>query len=285
MGAAVNLLMVGGGKGGSWAIRGHQLGAALGARVTSDPQPSDWAWADVIVLVKRAIGLFGVAAQQTGKPIVWDALDFWMQPTQNGVDPTHAKRLAEMATVYAWPALTIGATHAMAHALSGEYLPHHAWPGLTPAPARRHVSVVGYQGNAAYLGRWAGWLSDACRVRGWRFVVNPDDVRDVDILTSFRDGPWDGWICRQWKSGVKLVNAMVAGRPVIGQGSAAWLELDPHGSIVEYPENLDAAFDVWSSERERIAAASDAERYARTFHIDTIAARYRGLLEGVTCPA
>lgn len=280
----MNMLIVGGGK-GSWEIRGHQLGAALGARVTSGPEPSDWAWADVIVLVKRALTTWGAQARKTGRPVVWDALDFWMQPAENDLAPTDAVRLTRQMATLAHPAILVGATQAMARAVGGAYLPHHAWPGLAPLPARETVSVVAYQGNAAYLGRWAGWLTEACRRRGWRFQINPDDLREADILVAFRDGPWDGWICREWKSGVKLVNAMVAGRPVIGQASAAWAELDPAGTVIETPDALEAAFDAWSPSAPRQAVAEAGHAHAARFALDAIAARYRALVEEVACPA
>jgi hypothetical protein len=171
----------------------------------------------------------------------------------------------------------------MAEALGGAYLPHHAWPDLTPTPAREQASVVAYQGSAAYLGRWEDWIDDACRARIWTFVINPPDIREADILVSFRDGPWDGWICREWKSGVKLVNAKALGRPVIGQPSAAWREVQPEGSHVERPDELGAAFDAWSGAPARAAVASAACALP-SYRIDAVAAHYRTLLEGVACP-
>lgn len=281
MAGPVNILMVGSGSAGSWVIRGHQLGAALGARVTNDPTPDDWAWADVVVLVKRAINAHKYAARATRKPVIWDALDFWSQPAENSVSPDVAVELARSAAAIANPAVIICATQAMATALGGVYLPHHAWPGLMPANPRERCAVVGYQGNAAYLGRWAGWLSDACRVRGWSFQINPDDLRNVDILVSLRDGPWDGWICREWKSGVKLVNAMAAGRPVITQDSAAWRELKPVGSLVETQTDIDAALDRWA----RPGVRWQASEMSRVYLCDMVAQQYRKILEGVACLA
>jgi hypothetical protein len=80
----MNVLIVGNGK-GSWQIRGEQLGAAIGARVTSYPKAEDWQWADVAVLVKRAGMIYAPLAQAAGVPIVWDAVDFWRQPTDHNL--------------------------------------------------------------------------------------------------------------------------------------------------------------------------------------------------------
>jgi hypothetical protein len=281
----MNVLIVGTGGNGSWEIRGEQLGGAMGARVTSNPSDIDWAWADLVVLVKRAVALFGARARKAGKPVVWDALDFWTQPSQNQVGADEAVRLAGLMSAEAKPVLTIGATQAMADALGGVYLPHHAWPGMAATPARETCAVVAYQGNAAYLGRWAGWLSDACQARGWRLVVNPSSLQEADILVALRDGEWDGRICREWKSGVKVVNAIVAGRPVITQYTAAWRELRPLGTVVESQRDLDAALDIWAPYAARAAAVDVSTQSAGQFTLNTVAATYLARLEAVACLA
>lgn len=272
----MKILIVGSGK-GSWSIRGQQLGASLGARVTSAPTAKDVAWADLVVLVKRAI--LHRAAAACGKPLVWDALDFWTQPGQNGLCELDAVALARQHLDAVGPVLTIGATEAMAQAIGGVYLPHHAWFGLSPTPARAHIQTVAYQGGEMYLGRWRQVLMDACRARGWTFVVNPPDLSQADLIVGFRDGIWDGWICRQWKSGVKAVNAIAAGRPFISQASAAVSELQPDGSVVETEAQLQHAFDFWTPVETRAAVVDRSRSLAPTFTVDAIAARYRALLQ------
>ncbi len=275
----MNLLMVGSGR-GSWAIRGEQLGAALGARVTSQPTAADWAWADRVVLVKRAGRQWAPTAQAAQVPIVWDALDCWRQPADH--ERTEA---AVVATLWAeqaliQPGVTIAATQAQAAALrAAVYLPHHSWPGLEPTPARATIQTVGYQGNAAYLGRWLGIVSTACGARGWRFVVNPPDLMAVDLLVAFRDGPWDGWICRQWKSGVKLVNAIAAGRPILTQDTAAAREIGAPGSIVETEADLARALDGWTDAGRRAAVVDICRTLAPRYGLAAVADQYRALLE------
>ncbi len=273
--------MVGAGK-GSWEMRGQQLGAAVGARVTSQPTETDWQWADLCVLVKNYGARFAAQAQQADVPIVWDALDFWSQPRENQADAARARALVEAQIRVIKPALTIGATQAMAEACRGAYLPHHSWAGLAPSPARQVVSRVAYEGNPTYLGAWAKVLGKACAARGWTFAVNPAFLGEADILVALRDGPWDGWLCREWKSGVKLVNAIAAGRPVITQPSAAVHELESaYGSVVESVKDLDAALDYWTSWEWRTRVVEQCEALAPRYALDRIAADYRRILESV----
>jgi hypothetical protein len=273
----MNILMIGQGK-GSFEVRGKQLGGALGARVVVAPSDDDIRWADVVVLIKRAAFEWSTLVQRMKKPIVWDALDFWMQPFQNSLDEQQSKALLHSMIRAIRPALVIGATEAMAREAHGVYLPHHHWPGLTPAPARETVSVVGYEGHKKWLGKWGRAVQAECDRRGWQFVLNPEDLRACDILVAFRDEPWDGWMCREWKSGIKLINAMAAGRPVITQPSSAFGEIKALGTIMLDPADISTAFDGWLSKESRDAAASQAVFATR---LDTIAERYRQMLQRV----
>jgi len=276
----MNVLLVGNGK-GSWDVRGRQLGAALHARVVSLPTDRDFDWADLVVLVKRYGSSFAAQAHRHGKPVIWDALDFWSQPADHPLTEVQALCLLRAHQTAIRPFMTIGATEAMAAACDGVYLPHQSWAGLTPTPARPAVSLVGYQGNALYLGRWRWVLEQACAARGWRFVINPHDLSTVDLLVAFRDGPWDGWICREWKSGVKVVNAIAAGRPLIAQASAAVRELQPAGSVVETDAELLAALEAWAPYEARAQVVRHCEAQAPTYRLDAVANRYRQILLSV----
>lgn len=282
----MNVLIVGAGS-GSWEMRGKQLGAALGARVTSAPVAADWSWAHVAVLIKRFGARFAANAHAAGVPVVWDALDFWAQPGENSVDPARARALLDAQLVAIKPALTIGATQAMAEAAQGSYLPHHSWAGLVPTPPRAVVQRVAYQGNPTYLGRWQSALMAACTKRGWTFEINPATLADVDVLVALRDGPWDGWICREWKSGVKLVNALAAGRPVLTQLSAASRELLSCGGAIVQHDELDDMLGVTAHRSMRDLAYADGLQRATRFTVESIAERYHDILSHVraTCAA
>jgi hypothetical protein len=274
----MNILFLGAGK-GSWQMRGLQLAQAMAGRATSAPTPQDWQWADVAVLVKRHGLLHAPAARGNAVPVVWDALDFWAQPGENARPEAQARQGLRAHTAALRPSLTIGATLAQAAAAcNGAYLPHHSWPGLVPTPARPQVRTVAYQGSPAYLGEWLGHCSRACVARGWRFVVNPPDLSQVDILVSLRAGGWDGWACREWKSGVKLVNAIAAGRPVISQATAASREILPPGSVIETPEGLASALDFWAPEDRRQRAVVACEALAPAYTLSAVAAEYSRIL-------
>lgn len=282
----MNVLIIGSGK-GSWEMRGVQLGRALGARVATDVSATDLAWASVVVLVKRAIVTAGPRVRDAGKPIVWDALDFWSQPAQNALDQRAALALLRDQVALVRPAVVIGATEAMARDCGGPCLPHHGYLDLSPTEARREVRTVGYDGNPLYIETWTAVLRQACARRGWRFIMNPPDLSRVDILVSLRGGRWDGWICREWKSGVKIGNAVLAGRPIITQGCAAARELPHVGSIVETPSELDDALGAWSGWLARQDAVERCRALAQAYRLDTVAGRYRLILqsvaEGVPC--
>jgi hypothetical protein len=284
LGGGLKILIVGGGKAGSWQMRGVQLGHALGARVSSELSTADLAWADVVVLVKRAALAHCDRVRAAGKPIVWDALDFWSQPRQNGLTAPAAVTLLDQQIARIRPSLVIGATEAMAQACGGICLPHHGYLTLEPAEARTDCRAVAYDGNALYLDRWAEVLRQACHARGWTFLVNPPDLRAADILVSLRGGPWDGWICRQWKSGVKIANAVLAGRPILTQDGAAAREIPHAGSIVETPADLSHALDTWSGWLARHSAVEQCREWAPQVTVEAMAARYRGMLAQLPRP-
>jgi glycosyltransferase involved in cell wall biosynthesis len=112
--------------------------------------------------------------------------------------------------------------------------------------------------------------------RDWAFVINPKDLRDADIIVAFRDGKYDGWMCREWKSGVKIVNAMAAGRPIITQDNAAFRELSPIGTTVTDHQELAAAFDKYADHALRQSAVSQSRAEALT--LERVSARYRRIL-------
>ncbi len=277
----MNVLVVGGDTKGAWQMRGVQLGRALLARVTATPTDRDWAWADLIVLVKRAAIVWQKEARHARARKVWDALDFWKQPLENQDTRDQfiyrAKAIIEDARIDT----VIGATRAMGDDIGGVYLPHHCQTGLVPQPFRQKVEAVGYIGQKKYLGRWATWLERACAEIGLRFLVNPPSAGDVDVLVSFRDGRWDGWVCRQWKSGVKHVNAMVAGRPILCQPSAAYDELLPVGATIDTPEQLADALEYLSRKDIRENAWLRARHVAAEFTVEAVAAQYFALLQTV----
>lgn len=273
----MKILVVGTGQ-GSFAVRGKQLGAAIGARVTQLPTANDWAWADVVVLVKRSIYPYAHVAKSSGKTIVWDALDFWTQPEQNVLSEPEVLAKATAMKPVANLSLVIGATRAMADALGGVYLPHHSRPGLLQTPPRQAFRTVSYDGTIKYLGRWKKALEATCARLGLVFEVNPKNLSAVDLLVSFRDGPWDGEVCRRWKSGVKYVNAIAAGRLILTQPHAAFDEIQPEGKTLNDPSELEAAIEAYRPYEARLFAYEQMAHRSQEFALSVIAERYHGIL-------
>jgi hypothetical protein len=276
----MRVLIVGSDGHGSFKVRGRQLGDAIGARVTTHPNAQDWVWADVVVLVKHAATVWGIHAKRSKKPIVWDVLDIWRQPEDNQLAVERIRqKVFDVRDVVGIKTL-IGATRAMADQLGGVYLPHHSRPGLAPAPVRDGAITVAYEGQAKYLGSWRGALEDACAALGMTFVVNPPDIREADVVVAFRGERWDGDVCRQWKSGVKVVNAVVAGRPILGQSCAAWTEIIPTGAAMTGPDAcLKNGLRLVSDAKFRRIAYEDGLARAEEFSLPAIARTYRVILE------
>ena len=263
-------------------MRGRQIAAVLpSARYASSIRSIDWSWPDVVVLVKRAAEVWWKEAAACGKPIVWDVLDFWPQPNANTVPVNeHRHRIAQVQRECR-ASLLIGATEAMARDIGGLYLPHHCRLGLAPTEPRATASVVAYDGSPRYLGSWAPAISKACEALGLQFVLNPAHLSTADILVSFRDAEWDGEVCRQWKSGVKFVNAICAGRPIVTHACAALTEIRPMSVTIDSLDALTEALDLATGPAFRERAYEDGLQRAPGFTVDAIAARYLELLRRV----
>jgi hypothetical protein len=264
---------------GAWQMRGRQMAEALGARYTSKPRPEDWQWPAVIVLVKRAAIRWADQARASRSVKIWDVLDLWLQPEHNQRRPADVAREIDAHARAIGVTRLIGATRAMASAIGGTYLSHHCRLGLEPAPPRPHARLVGYDGSPRYLGSWKAAIEQACARVGLSFVLNPRDLREVDALVAFRGDEWDGEICRQWKSGVKYVNAIASGRPILTQPCAAYAEIAPDGgAVITDPRDLCEALAGITSPVHRGGAYQQAFGRARRFTVESIASQYREVL-------
>jgi hypothetical protein len=270
------ILFIGAAHGqGSWDVRGRQIGAVLNAKVTQKPVMADWRWADVVILVKHAIDEWGATAKRCNLPLIWDVLDYWQQPEENErTVEDYRQVIAKRASQCGIGAL-IGATRQMAEDIGGVYIPHHSRPGLKATPPREKARIVAYEGTRKYLGRWLDALEAACAERGLGMEINPPSLANADVVVSLRWGKWDGPLCHDWKSGVKYVNALVAGKPVIAQPCSALTEIDPVGVTVPSMDQIGWAID--SAVGLRHEAYALAKQRRQEFAIETIAAQYRVL--------
>ena len=280
----MKVLVVGTGA-GSWQIRGRQLGAAIRACVSTNPTAKEWRDAESIVLVKRAITTWGAIAKEAGPRIAWDVLDVWQQHEGNSVPmERHISNAILQRDLFGVNTL-ICATNAMAQDLGGVYLPHHARPDLKAAPVRPEAKVVAYEGTPKYLGAWRITLEEVCAKLGLALVVNPPSLAQADIIVALRGGKWDGEVCRRWKSGVKYVNAIAAGRPVITQRCAAWDEILPPGSLVDSHDDLEREIRAWLPAEVRQHAYEESRFSAPRYALASIAGQYRDILSGKTAVA
>lgn len=269
----MHILMTGRGTSGSFQIRGVQLGQTIGAAVV--PNALDVAPYDIAVLVKRPTAELLQRFRRAGTKVVWDLVDAWPQPVGNEWNKRRCLDWLEEQIVMIRPAGIVAATKAMAtdcerFGVPVLALPHHARPGLRMNPIRT-LKVAGYEGGEQYLGRWLPIIKRLCAARGLRFVVNPAEMADVDVVLALRDCA--GYAPRHWKSNVKLANAQGSGTPVICNREAGYLEtVSGAEQWADDEAELAAAFDALECTSTRLQASKTLRAAAPS--IDSVAATY-----------
>lgn len=211
----MRILVTGKGTSGSWAVRGAQLGAAMGATVKAQATLSDMRAHDVVFVVKRYSPDMAKDLRACGRPVVLDIVDCWPQPLGNEWDRDRCIAHASERIDGSGASRVIYATERMQEDIGfpGLALHHHGRPGQALNPIRQHVRVVGYEGNTNFLGHKRGMVEAECERRGWRLDVGGIAVSDIAIAT--RDGIWQGYATRHWKSNIKLANCHITGTPCV----------------------------------------------------------------------
>jgi hypothetical protein len=247
-----------GGASGSWAVRGQQLGAAIGATVKPLATHAEIAAHDLTVVVKRTPQ--SIVDALKFRRWVWDIVDAYPQPEASAWTRREAVAWVRDRIRTLQPSAVIWPTQRMREDcdidIRNMVLPHHYRPGIERNPIREKVRTVGYEGRADYLDQWALRLSDECERRGWSFVVNPKALADLDIVVAFRGGKWDGYVQRHWKSAVKLANAHGSGTPFVGQVESGYEEMATGAEYwAEDIQGVRTAFDWLESQsaREQVA--------------------------------
>lgn len=273
----MRVLVTGRGTSGSWAIRGEQLGRAIGATV--ERQATTVAGYDLAIVVKRAPDDLLNRLRSAKLPIVWDVVDAWPQPAGNLWTDAECRRWLTAQVAHMKPAAIVAATRAMA-ADCGVFkvptvaLPHHSRPGQRVNPINERVRKVGYEGGPQYLGKWEAVVSAECARRGWEFVVNPAALADVDLLVALREA--NGYAPRNWKSNVKLANAQGSGTPIVCNREAGYLETASGGEFfADTEQELSASFDRLADYDTRKMAA--AGLWARD--LNAVATEYKAWLQ------
>lgn len=223
----MKILFTGKGTSGSWQCRGLQLGFACGGRVAAKANLSQCSNADIIVCVKRINQPWFQNVKQSGKPWIWDLVDFYPQPQCGSWSKETAVKWVSDQLAQHRPDGIIWPNRKMMEdvvGVNGTYIYHHHMPDIQINPIRDQVKAVGYQGSPLYLGRWHDVIAKECERRGWQFVINPEHLADVDIVVAFRDAQFNGYMQRSYKSNIKLANAHGSGTPFIGPKENSYLE-------------------------------------------------------------
>lgn len=247
-----------GGGAGSWAVRGQQLGEALGAVVRPLASRDDVRACDLAIVVKRTPASVMEALRAERRRWVLDVVDFYPQPSSSGWSRDEAVRWVRARIGELQPSAVIWPNRQMAVDcavdLPSIVLYHHHRPGIALNPIRERVRAVGYEGQPAYLAQWASPLERECARRGWRFVVNPAQLAELDIVVAARGGAWDGYVPSHWKSNVKLANAHGSGTPFVGQLERGYVETASGAERwISEPKHLRAIFDALECRSTRAA--------------------------------
>ena len=278
----MNLLFTGRGGSGSWTVRGEQLGQACGATVKPLAGREDCKAADLVVVVKRTPSIVTTSLQ--GKPWVFDLVDFYPQPTCRFWSQDEAIGWVRHQIKHLRPNGIIWPTQRMREdcdiGLPGIVLPHHHRPGIARNPIREHVTTVGYEGRALYLDGWQEAIERECKRRGWEFVVNPENLADLDIVIAVRGGQWRSYAATHWKSNVKLANSHGSGTPFIGQQEYGYLETRAGAEYwVDEPKGVGMCFDWLTPQSTRKQVQ---ERFLkRAYPVEQAAADLMGFLRGL----
>ncbi len=276
-------LILGNGKSGSWKIRGDQLGAAIGATVAV--HPSAVIGFERAVFVKRIDPRMLDLVRAAKLPIVWDVVDAWPQPNGNMWAREACLHWMREQLHVIRPIAVVAATRTMAVDIVGLgfkgkvlALPHHARPGLKANPIRRVIETVGYEGGVQYLGKWERLLERECAARGWRFVLNPPELADLDIVVALREA--NGYAPKHWKSNVKLANAQGSGTPFVGNREAGYHETQGGGELfADTAAELHSVLDTLSDATLRHYASQ--EMRAAAPQLVDVADTYRQWLESL----
>lgn len=279
----MKILFTGRGGSGSWQIRGIQIGAALGARVVPNASADDLAWADIVIAVKRIPGDLLHRIRASGKPWVYDVIDAYPQPEAGSWSADKARRWVQALMAGLEPDAVIwpsAGMQACSPYLRGTVIHHHYRPSIKRNPIRQKMEVIGYEGAPQYLAEWKPALEQAAAKIGARFVINPANLADLDVVVALRGKEHNGWVQRMFKSNVKMANAQGSGTPMICNASRTyWDTADEKVQWVASPDQLGDALDCLRPQLLREFAGESA--YKKRYSVDDAAADYLAFLKKV----
>ncbi|HQQ62937.1 MAG TPA: glycosyltransferase [Pseudomonadales bacterium] len=281
----VNVFFIGGGKAGSWKIRGEQIASTrrnwvCGETITASSLKNH----DVFVAVKQLRPQDAEQVKRAGKILVYDIIDAWAQPE----DSLRIANAEEARAFFAarWEGLPIDSCifpDAQMQADLASLVPHstvlyhHYYPRLKARKPRTHIRTIGYQGRKKYLGEWGDAIKDIAGHMGLEFVINPSSLMDLDIGFIARGGDYNGYMERAYKSNVKLANLMACGIPplILTEGMAYHETWDRQESYFDSRETLASRLDALVNNAAlRLSLREALLEKARDFQLPTIAGQY-----------
>jgi len=255
------MLITGKGLGGSWMIRGEQLGHEIGATVIPKASLRKINAANSILCIKKPNK--EIQARTSTAPLIWDIVDSWPQgggKHKEDGSTWDQSRLTEYILKVAKsirPDILITATQKMAQDLGTIYptysLRHHGRTYQNKNQIKENVTNIIYEGVDRYIDQWLDQLTTECKQRGWLLNMNQGNILDADIVIALRGAPYRGYASDNWKSNIKLQNAQNSGTPIICSREAGYLETQSGGEIfADTPEELTTAFDYLTPQENRL---------------------------------
>jgi hypothetical protein len=199
----------------------------MGATVKPMASYKDMQAHDVVLVIKRVPDELLSDLRASGVPWVYDIVDAYPQPACSVWEEEQCREWLARHIKTLNPDRVVWPNKRMRDDSGRSTEPvvyHHYRPGIARNPLRKAVKCAGYEGSAKYLDGWLTPMMRECDRRGIRFVVNPAQLADLDIVVAMRGGIWDGYAQRHWKSNVKLANAHGSGTPFIGAVEDGYLE-------------------------------------------------------------
>tara|TARA_B100001093_G_scaffold390878_1_gene377263 strand:+ start:3177 stop:4157 length:981 start_codon:yes stop_codon:yes gene_type:complete len=218
----INVCFISNTSAGSWEIRGKQI-AAMRAnwKAINKPNEAIISESDIICVVKKPNFKLINLARKKNKPIVYDIVDSWEQPNDDAlyINDNQAKKLFSKkwneinADAYIFP--TKNMEKILGNLVNNKAtIYHHYWPHIKINPIRKNIKKVGYEG-VGFLGEWEKRIEKICKKRDIEFIINPNEFTDMDIVVLTRGGDYASYLARNFKSNVKLANAMGSGTPAL----------------------------------------------------------------------
>lgn len=243
---------------GSWKVRAQQIATArVQWHAVGNLEPHDILTHEVFVAVKRPFRTRMRLLRAMGKTVLYDVVDCWAQPA-DGLRHPDLPSIRDYFTRFFADLPVDGVIfpnrqmYEDLHDLvpNATWIYHHFWPGMEPITIRERAEVVGYEGAPAYLGPWCDVVEAACKQLGLRFVVNPEDLRSIDIGFAARGGPHASMMAHRYKSNVKLANFYGAGIPCL-----------VNDSEVSYHETDDGEVRFFATEQQLVERLAELRSF------------------------